>query len=67
VRAQVDRDLTTVNWVDRLLELIKNLGRHIHLLANDQLRELVHESMQGNIYKDGFRKKETETNNAFVV
>jgi hypothetical protein len=28
VRAQVDRDLTTVSWVDRLLGLIKNLGRH---------------------------------------
>jgi hypothetical protein len=28
VRAQVDRDLTTVSWVDRQLGLIKNLGRH---------------------------------------
>jgi hypothetical protein len=28
VRAQVDRDLTTVGWVDRLLGLIKNLGHH---------------------------------------
>jgi hypothetical protein len=28
VRAQVDCDLTTVSWVDRLLGLIKNLGRH---------------------------------------
>jgi hypothetical protein len=28
VRVQVDRDLTTVSWVDRLLGLIKNLGRH---------------------------------------
>jgi hypothetical protein len=28
VRAQVDRDLTPVSWVDRLLGLIKNLGRH---------------------------------------
>jgi hypothetical protein len=28
VRAQVDRDLTTVSWVDRLLGSIKNLGRH---------------------------------------
>jgi hypothetical protein len=28
VRAQVDRDLTTVSWVDQLLGLIKNLGRH---------------------------------------
>jgi hypothetical protein len=28
VRAQVDRDLTTVSWVDRLLGLVKNLGRH---------------------------------------
>jgi hypothetical protein len=28
VRAQVDRDLTTVSWVDRLLGLIKNLGCH---------------------------------------
>jgi hypothetical protein len=30
VRAQVDRDLTTVSWVDRLLGLIKNLGRHMN-------------------------------------
>jgi hypothetical protein len=30
VRAQVDRDLTTVSSVDRLLGLIKNLGRHTH-------------------------------------
>jgi hypothetical protein len=29
VRAQVDRDLTTVSWVDQLLGLIKNLGRHM--------------------------------------
>jgi hypothetical protein len=28
VRAQVDRDLTTVSWVDRQLGLIKNLGCH---------------------------------------
>jgi hypothetical protein len=28
VRAQVDRDLATVNRVDRRLGLIKNLGRH---------------------------------------
>jgi hypothetical protein len=28
VRAQVDRDLTTISWVDRLLGLIKNLGPH---------------------------------------
>jgi hypothetical protein len=28
VRTQIDRDLTTVSWVDRLLGLIKNLGRH---------------------------------------
>jgi hypothetical protein len=28
VRAQVDRDLTTVSCFDRLLGLIKNLGRH---------------------------------------
>jgi hypothetical protein len=28
VRAQVDRDLTTVSWFDRLLGFIKNLGRH---------------------------------------
>jgi hypothetical protein len=33
VRAQVDRDLTTVSWVDRLLGLIKNLGRHISVMA----------------------------------
>jgi hypothetical protein len=33
VRAQVDRDLTTVRWVDRLLGLIKNLGRHIHVVS----------------------------------
>jgi hypothetical protein len=30
VRTQVDRDLTTVSWVDRRLGLIKNLGRHKH-------------------------------------
>jgi hypothetical protein len=28
VRAQVDRDLTTVDYFDRLLGLIKNLGHH---------------------------------------
>jgi hypothetical protein len=28
VRAQVDHDLTTVDYFDRLLGLIKNLGRH---------------------------------------
>jgi hypothetical protein len=28
VRAQVDRDLTTMSRVDRRLGLIKNLGRH---------------------------------------
>jgi hypothetical protein len=28
VRAQVDRGLTTVDYFDRLLGLIKNLGRH---------------------------------------
>jgi hypothetical protein len=28
VRAQVDRDLTTVSCFDRLLGLIKNPGRH---------------------------------------
>jgi hypothetical protein len=28
--AQVDHDLTTVDWVDRQLRLIKNLGRHTH-------------------------------------
>jgi hypothetical protein len=28
VRTQVDRDLTTVSWVDRRLGLIKNLGHH---------------------------------------
>jgi hypothetical protein len=28
VMAQVDRDLTTVDYFDRLLGLIKNLGRH---------------------------------------
>jgi hypothetical protein len=28
VRAQVDRGLTTVSCFDRLLRLIKNLGRH---------------------------------------
>jgi hypothetical protein len=28
VRAQVDRDLITISWVDRLLRLIKNQGRH---------------------------------------
>jgi hypothetical protein len=28
VMAQVDRDLTIVDYFDRLLGLIKNLGRH---------------------------------------
>jgi hypothetical protein len=28
VMAQVDHDLTTVNYVDQQLRLIKNLGRH---------------------------------------
>jgi hypothetical protein len=31
--AQVDRDLTTVEYFDQLLGLIKNLGRHI-LITN---------------------------------
>jgi hypothetical protein len=35
VRAQVDRDLSTVSWVDRLLGLIKNLGRHTHRSLRD--------------------------------
>jgi carbonic anhydrase len=38
VRTQVDRDLTTVSWVDRLLGLIKNLGRH-----RKKRREIIHE------------------------
>jgi hypothetical protein len=33
VMAQVDRDLTTVEYFDQLLGLIKNLGRHI-LITN---------------------------------
>jgi hypothetical protein len=33
VRTQVDRDLTIVSRVDRQLGLIKNLGRHMRLLA----------------------------------
>jgi hypothetical protein len=32
VRTQVDRDLTTVDYFDRLLGLIKNLGRHTGVL-----------------------------------
>jgi hypothetical protein len=28
VMAQVDHDLSTVNYFDQQLELIKNLGRH---------------------------------------
>jgi hypothetical protein len=32
VRTQVDRDLTTVDYFDRLLGLIKNLGRHRWIL-----------------------------------
>jgi hypothetical protein len=32
VRAQVDRDLTTVDYFDRLLGLNKNLGRHIKII-----------------------------------
>jgi hypothetical protein len=31
VIAQVDRDLTTVDYFDRLLGLIKNVGRHTWL------------------------------------
>jgi hypothetical protein len=34
VRAQVDCDLTTVSWVDRLLGLIKNLGRHTRAVVH---------------------------------
>jgi hypothetical protein len=34
VRAQDDRDLTTVDYFDRLLGLIKNLGRHSPVAAN---------------------------------
>jgi hypothetical protein len=34
VRAQVDRDLTIVVYFDRLLGLIKNLGRHSHLYSS---------------------------------
>jgi hypothetical protein len=33
VRAQVDHDLTTVDYFDRLLGLIKNLGCHIRTLS----------------------------------
>jgi hypothetical protein len=36
VRAQVDRDLTTVSCFDPLLGLIKNLGRHKHTLITQQ-------------------------------
>jgi hypothetical protein len=40
VREQVDRDLTIVSWVDRLLGLIKNLGRYKYSLClGDQLTE----------------------------
>jgi hypothetical protein len=34
VRAQVDRDLSTVDYFDRLLGLIKNLGRHTGLIES---------------------------------
>jgi hypothetical protein len=33
VRAQVDRDLTTVSWADPLLGLIKNLGHHRYVVS----------------------------------
>jgi hypothetical protein len=32
VRVQVDRDLTTIDYFDQLLGLIKNLGRHTEYL-----------------------------------
>jgi hypothetical protein len=35
VRAQVDRDLTTVDYFDRPVGLIKNLGRHNAVEACD--------------------------------
>jgi hypothetical protein len=39
VMAQVDRDLTTVDYFDQLLGLIKNLGRHsgCHHPSHDEL------------------------------
>jgi hypothetical protein len=36
VRTQVDRDLTNVSRIGRLLELNKNLGRHIYMEATER-------------------------------
>jgi hypothetical protein len=46
VRAQVDRDLTTVSWVDRLLGLIKNLGRY-----RTTLRERLRHPLGFSLYR----------------
>jgi hypothetical protein len=46
VRAQVDRDLTTISCFDRLLGSIKNLGRHsavqqwLHLFDEERHRAI---------------------------
>jgi hypothetical protein len=42
VRTQVDRDLTTIDYFDRLLGLLKNLGRHKR--AVERVMDLVHGS-----------------------
>jgi hypothetical protein len=43
VRAQVGRDLTIVNYFDRLLGLIKNLGCHRiqQVVPYDHIREIL--------------------------
>jgi hypothetical protein len=41
VRAQVDRDLTTVDYFDRLLGLIKNLGRHMPVPETEVITEAI--------------------------
>jgi hypothetical protein len=43
VRAQVDRGLTTDSWVDRLLGLIKNLGRQNRTYSTCQFYEQAYE------------------------
>jgi hypothetical protein len=59
VRAQVDRDLTTVDYFDRLLGLIKNLGPHIseHESSRNNEGEIVTLKDPDRIQQKGRPKK----------
>jgi hypothetical protein len=56
VRAQVDRDLTTVSRVDRRLGLIKNLGRHNGICIGACLRPI---QMSSRLYQVGASQDDT--------